>query len=133
MTVQILDPNVTEPNQEFSQAKRFRKLALEAGLTVTHKATRVLLPETRYASKTKDHNVGDLKSEPIERECLGLIAVSPDKQFAAWAFWEEQKLVIAKWGGPVYDPTENRIFRSAKITDVYQALQGFKGHWEVTE
>lgn len=133
MTVEILDPSVAEPNQEFAQARRFRKLALEAGLTVTHKATRMLLPESHYASKGKDHNVGDVKTPATERECLALLAISSDKQFAAWAFWEAQKLVLAKWGGPIYDPTEHQIFRSSKITDVYQALQGFKGHWEAAE
>lgn len=126
----MLDGNVENPNENFPAAKRFRKLADAAGLVVVRKATRCLIPETHYASKSANHNVGDVKSPAVEREFLALTAMSPDRSFVAWAFWEEGTLQIAKWGGKVYPPGGPRVFYSKKITELYEALKGVAGIWE---
>lgn len=132
--VQILNPALSgaelERALDFSGAKRFKKHAEAAGLQVTEAATLILQPALLYATSGNGRSAGDERKPARQMVCVSIIAVAPDKTFAAWAHWEEETLLIAKWGGPIFDPSGPRIFTSTKVTDVYAALNGLKGHWE---
>ena len=132
--VQILNPALSGPELEaaldFSGAKRFIKHAEGAGMGITASASLILQPALRYATSGNGRSAGDERKPAKEMVCVSIIAVAPDKTFAAWAHWEDQTLLIAKWGGPIFNPSGPRIFTSSKVTDVYAALNGLKGHWE---
>jgi len=124
----ILDPAVSEPDLDFAQAKRFRKLSAEVGLGVDVAATRVLVDAVLYVATTSTHKAGDVRTPEAEHECVTLTAIAPDKTLAVQAFWENKSFMYAKWGGPALDPVTPRVYWTKKITEMYQAIQGFKGH-----
>lgn len=126
--VRILKRDI-EPDLDFAAAKRFRKLAEAAGMSVTVFANLILEPATYYVGSSENHNAGDLKKPEMEMECFSLTAISPDRKFAVWAYFENKKLSHARWGGPAMDPTAPQVVTSMTITPVYDVMKGFEGVW----
>jgi len=107
---------------DFNGLKRFRKLAEEAGMTVTIDARRVLVHATTYASSGNGHAAGDIKKPAYEQEAVWAVAVAHDRSFAAWAHWEDGTLLIGRFGGPF----TGTVVATAQITPILNALKAYQ-------
>lgn len=107
---------------DFNGLKRFRKLAEDAGMTVTIDARRVLVHATTYASSGNGHAAGDIKKPAYEQEAVWAVAVAHDRSFAAWAHWEDGTLLIGRFGGPF----TGTVVATAQITPILNALKAYQ-------
>jgi hypothetical protein len=90
---------------------KFRKLALVSGLLLHVQGTEVRVAATFYASKSKDHNVGDKKADEYNRRVVSLTMLSPEvgSEFGAQAVWYEK--LVTKKGNPVWE----FVFDNARV------------------
>lgn len=72
-----------------ASALKFRKLGNDLGLIIHVQGTRCYLGPTRYLSKSKDHNIGDVKEAGFEYRMLS-ITITNGLDFGAQATWYER-------------------------------------------
>jgi|GEM_PF-5253814 len=77
--------------------KRFLKLAHSHDLVVRVQSTITYVEPTYYASKTRAHNVGELKAEGYEMTCVFITATNLS-DFAAHAVWYDGAFDFATVG-----------------------------------
>lgn len=70
-------------------AARFRKLGNDLGLIVHAQGTRCRLGPTRYLSKSRNHNIGDVKDAAFEYRTIS-ITITNGFDFGAQATWYER-------------------------------------------
>ena len=108
-----LDP--AEVDLSAASIVKFLKLAEEHELTVRVQATRGHVEATYYASKTKTHNVGDLKKEGHEVECV-FITITNMLDFAALASWYDGVFQNCLIGGKASGHWPEQLFNQSTKT-----------------
>jgi len=95
-TFVALHPN--DADLSAASVRRFLKLAEASGLATRVRTTRATLPPELYLSKSKTHNVGDVKTPERQVDCV-FITITDFVGFAAHAVWYDGKFDFGTVGG----------------------------------
>lgn len=100
-----------------SSLTKFLKLADALGLTVRVQGTKAYVEAAYYLSKTKDHNIGDLKSEAKFVDCVFIVATNL-VDFGVSATWHDGTFKDALVGGQRSGHRPDKLFTQiTKLTE----------------